>query len=106
MGNSRRLARGFRLMTGCLAVAGTAVLLGSATAGAAATRGSGSVAQVRAGKPAAAPRNPFGDHPVGFWYGTDSSPISISGPQPYKEPVIGGNYGGYIGMTGKWSQWL
>jgi hypothetical protein len=82
------------------------MVLGSASAGAAATPGSGSVAQVRAGKPAAAPRNPFGDHPAGFWYGTDSSPISISGPPPYKEPVIGGNYGGYIGMTGKWPQWL
>jgi hypothetical protein len=106
MVNSRRLARGFRVMTGCVAVAGTAMLLGGAAAGATATPRSGSVAQARAGQPAAAPGNPFGDHPAGFWYGTDSSPISISGPQPYKEPVIGGNYGGYIGMTGKWSQWL
>jgi hypothetical protein len=30
-----------------------------------------------------------------FWYGTDSSPISISGPQPYKEPVIGGALNGH-----------
>ena len=106
MVNSRRLARGFRLMTGCVAVAGTAMLLGGATAGAAVTQRSGSAAQARAGKPAAASRIRFGDHPAGFWYGTDSSPISISGPQPYKEPVIGGDYGGYFGMTGKWPTWL
>jgi hypothetical protein len=93
-------------MTGCAAAAGTAMLLGSATAAAAAPS-SGSVAQARAGKPAAAPRIRFGhDRPAGFWYGTDSSPIAISGSQPYKEPVIGGNYGGYIGMTGKWPTWL
>src|SRR6266516_1028645 len=47
-----------------------------------------------------------GDHPAGFWYGTDSWPISISGPAPYREPVIGGAYGGYIGMTGNWATWL
>jgi len=139
MMNSHRFARAARLMTGCVAVASAAVLLGGATAGAeaaaaavqsrgsaaqaraaaavqsrgsaaqarpaAAVQSSGSATRVQAGKLAAAPRLPFGDHPAGFWYGTDSSPISISGP-PYREPVIGGNYGGYIGMTGKWSQWL
>jgi hypothetical protein len=108
MVKSRRRARGYRLMTACVAVAGTVMLLGSATAGAAAATarpGSGSVAQARAGKLAAAPRIRSGDHPADFWYGTDSSPISISGP-PYREPVIGGNYGGYIGMTGKWATWL
>src|SRR5499425_2793434 len=40
------------------------------------------------------------DTPAGFWYGTDSSQINIPGPAPYQEPVIGGSYGGYIGMTG------
>ena len=110
MVNSRRLARGYRLMTGCAAVASAAMLLAGATAGAAAataTQRAGSATQARAGKPAAAPRIRSGhDRPAGFWYGTDSLPISIGGPQPYKEPVIGGNYGGYIGMTGKWSTWL
>jgi hypothetical protein len=107
MVNSRRRARGYRLMTGCVAMAGTAILLGSATAGAAVMPSSGSVAQGRAGKTAAAPRIRFGhDRPAGFWYGTDSTSIAISGSQPYKEPVIGGNYGGYIGMTGKWPTWL
>jgi hypothetical protein len=45
------------------------------------------------------------DHPAGFWYGTDSSTIPISGSVPYREPVIGGSYGGYIGMTGNWARW-
>jgi hypothetical protein len=44
-----------------------------------------------------------GDGPVGFWYGTDSSSISIPGPAPYQEPAIGGSYGGYIGMAGNWA---
>jgi hypothetical protein len=41
--------------------------------------------------------------PAGFWYGTDSRTITISGRAPYREPVIGGSYGGYIGMTGNWA---
>jgi hypothetical protein len=40
---------------------------------------------------------------AGFWYGTDSSTITISGSAPYHEPVIGGSYGGYVGMTGNWA---
>jgi hypothetical protein len=47
-----------------------------------------------------------GDSPPGFWYGTDSWPVTVSGQAPYQEPHIGGNYGGYIGMTGSWSYWL
>lgn len=47
-----------------------------------------------------------GDTPKGFWYGTDSWPITIGGQPPYQEPVIGGSYGGYIGMIGSWSYWL
>jgi hypothetical protein len=44
-----------------------------------------------------------GDRPAGFWYGTDSRTVTITGSAPYKEPVIGGSYGGYIGMTGNWA---
>jgi hypothetical protein len=44
-----------------------------------------------------------GDSPAGFWYGTDSGNIPISGSAPYHMPVIGGAYGGYIGMIGNWS---
>jgi len=44
-----------------------------------------------------------GDSPAGFWYGTDSRGVAISGSAPYHMPVIGGAYGGYIGMIGNWS---
>ena len=43
-----------------------------------------------------------GDSPAGFYYGTDSWPVSGTGSAPYKEPRIGGSYGGYIGMAGNW----
>ena len=49
---------------------------------------------------------PGSDVPTGFWYGTDSLPVTISGSAPYREPGIGGAYGGYIGMAGSWSYWL
>ena len=49
---------------------------------------------------------PAGDSPPGFWYGTDSLPVTVSGSAPYQEPRTGGNYGGYIGMTGSWAYWL
>ena len=54
---------------------------------------------------AAAPAAAAGDTPAGFWYGTDSLPITISGTAPYQEPKIGGAYGGYIGMIGNWAIW-
>ncbi|MEO9140353.1 MAG: hypothetical protein ABI345_14965 [Jatrophihabitans sp.] len=41
---------------------------------------------------------------TGFWNGTDSSTVSISGSAPYREPAIGGSYGGYIGMAGNWAR--
>jgi len=45
-----------------------------------------------------------GDTPSGFWYGTDSTTTSVSGHSvPYKEPVLGTWYGGYIGMAGNWA---
>jgi hypothetical protein len=46
------------------------------------------------------------DTPAGFWWGTDSTTVPISGSAPYHEPVIGGAYGGYIGMTGNWAEWI
>src|SRR6266704_549134 len=64
---------------------------GPAARGAAAARGVQAVAA--------------GDSPPGFWYGTDSFAMPVTGTGPYKEPVIGGNYGGYIGMTGNWAHW-
>jgi hypothetical protein len=54
----------------------------------------------------AARTQPLNDGPAGFWYGTDSWPVTVSGRAPYSEPSTGGAYGGYIGMTGSWSYWL
>jgi hypothetical protein len=46
-----------------------------------------------------------GDTPPGFWYGTDSRTMPVGGTGPYGEPVIGGSYGGYVGMVGNWAHW-
>lgn len=47
-----------------------------------------------------------GDTPPGFWYGTDSSAMSVGGHGvPYLEPALGTWYGGYIGMSGNWAHW-
>jgi hypothetical protein len=46
-----------------------------------------------------------GDAPAGFVYGTDSTNMTIPGTGPYTTPVIGGTYGGYIGMVGNWARW-
>ena len=42
----------------------------------------------------------------GFVYGTDSWPMTATGSPVYQEPVIGSNYGGYIGMAGNWARTL
>lgn len=42
---------------------------------------------------------------TGFVSGTDSLPVTVSGGAPYQEPVVGGDYGGYLGMTGNWARW-
>ena len=49
---------------------------------------------------------PAGDGPPGFWWGTDSFPVTVPGSAPYSMPYLGGAYGGYIGMTGNWAYWL
>jgi hypothetical protein len=53
----------------------------------------------------AAQARPAGDGPPGFWWGTDSLPVSVPGGAPYSMPFLGGAYGGYIGMTGNWAYW-
>jgi hypothetical protein len=53
---------------------------------------------------ASAATSPAGAAPAGFWNGTDSRAVTISGSAPYREPVIGGAYGGYIGMVGNWAR--
>src|SRR5215469_13036328 len=55
---------------------------------------------------ATAPAALSGDAATGFWYGSDSSQVAVSGPVPYHEPAIGGAYGGYFGMIGNWAAWL
>jgi hypothetical protein len=40
-----------------------------------------------------------------FWSGTDGFDMPVAGTGPYAEPVLGGAYGGYIGMAGNWAQW-
>ncbi len=102
--NGRRTVR-------VLAIAGTAVLLSGVTAGAAAAQSPGAAAAPgghgAAAGHAAGSRVRLGRaEPAGFWYGTDSWPITIGGTPPYQEPAIGGSYGGYIGMAGNWAWWL
>jgi len=49
---------------------------------------------------------PAGDGLPGFWWGTDSLPVTVPGSAPYQMPYLGGAYGGYIGMSGNWAYWL
>ena len=81
--------------TAAALAAGLAVL--AVTAGTSAA----SAAPAAAARPAA----PSGDTPAGFWYGTDSRPMPVTGSGPYFEPAIGGSYGGYVGMVGNWARW-
>jgi hypothetical protein len=46
-----------------------------------------------------------GSPPSAFWRGTDSFPMLVTGTGPYREPVIGRSYGGYVGMAGNWAHW-
>jgi hypothetical protein len=70
-----------------------AAAVGCLAAPAAASSASSASAAVNRAAPAA-----------GFGYGTDSWPISGTGTPPYKEPVIGSRYAGYIGMAGNWAR--
>ena len=82
-----------------LAVGLALVLTSAGTAAATVTAGTGKAVT-------AAERLPDGDGPPGFWWGTDSFPVTVPGSAPYSMPILGGAYGGYIGMTGSWSYWL
>jgi len=44
------------------------------------------------------------DAPSGFVYGTDSWPATALLSNPYREPVLWGPYGGYMGMAGNWAR--
>jgi hypothetical protein len=82
------------LSIGLLAAAGA---VGSLTIPAAASTTSAASPAATAAAPAAASPG------TGFGYGTDSWPIPITGSAPYKQPVIGTNYGGYMWMAGNWA---
>ena len=87
---------------GWLTVVGVAALmLGLTAAGSAPARAGAASREREAGRPT--PRGKPG--PPGFWYGTDSFPVTVSGSAPYSEPQVGGKYGGYVGMTGNWATW-
>jgi hypothetical protein len=81
---------------GCCA---TLLLTGALTQGTAAAAGATPAAL-------AGPARLAGDGPDGFWWGTDSLPVTVSGKAPYGMPYLGGAYGGYIGMAGNWAYWL
>ena len=51
-----------------------------------------------------APAAPAADSPAGFNYGTDSWPTSVELSNPYRQPVLWGPYGGYVGMAGNWAR--
>jgi hypothetical protein len=84
-----------------LTLAACAAFLLASGGAAAATVTAGSSQAVTATATGAA--RPVGDGPAGFWYGTDSATVPVPGSAPYKNPIIGGYYGGYIGMTGNWA---
>ncbi len=81
--------------------------LGAIATAAALTAGPLAISAAAAPATPAAPAAPAAraaDSPAGFQYGTDSWPVAGTGSAPYHEPVIGGSYGGYIGMAGNWAR--
>lgn len=95
----RRSWRALAALSAALVAALALVLAGGGAAGAAVTAGGGRAVTAAAARPA-------GDGPTGFWWGSDSWPIPVSGSAPYSMPRLGGAYGGYIGMTGNWAYWF
>lgn len=74
---------------------------------AAALAAAGPVAASAATAAPAAPTAPAAaasDSPAGFNYGTDSWPTSVELSDPYRQPVLWGPYGGYVGMAGNWAR--
>jgi hypothetical protein len=114
-GDQLRAGRpGRRLVTAAalgLALAGAAAALSAGPASAGAVRAASGAGRADgaagAGRTAGAVRAGgavrAADRPRGFWNGTDSSWIRVPGRRPFREPVIGGAYGGYFGMAGNWA---
>ena len=99
--NSRRA--GVTAIGLCAMLAGVVTLAGNAAASAPAAARHPSPSA--AGAPATADRPARTAATDKFWSGTDSNYIAIPHPSgaPYREPAIGGSYGGYIGMIGNWA---
>jgi hypothetical protein len=89
------MKRAWLVLAACIALA----LTSGGVASAAVTAGAGRAVTVAESLLA-------GDGPPGFWWGTDSLPVTVPGSAPYNMPYLGGAYGGYIGMTGNWAYWL
>jgi hypothetical protein len=107
----RRLTR--RHQAGLLAGAGAlacalVISLAALASGSTATAGSAG-ASTRTSTPGparpAGPAPAVAAKPAGFWRGTDSTTMTVTGTAPYRVPAVGGAYGGYIGMIGNWSAW-
>ena len=96
---SRRLGRLPLVAAGAVALL-LSMAAASAPQGASQAAGAGAAA-ARTAAGQAVPRAV--DGPSGFWYGTDSRTVTVPGSAPYRMPVIGGAYGGYVGMLGNWS---
>ena len=86
----RGLLVGAAVVATCAGLAGLAVALTTGSAGATSTAARATSATAAATV-------------TGFWNGTDSNNIAISGSAPYQTPAIGSSYGGYIGMVGNWA---
>jgi hypothetical protein len=98
-----RVSKAGRLMAAAVGTATLAAGVAAALSVAPAAASPGRTAASSGRAAAGAPAGPAGDRPVGFWYGTDSRQVTITGSAPYSEPVIGGAYGGYIGMAANWA---
>src|SRR5579875_2433845 len=66
----------------------------------------GASAQAAASPPRSLAVASDGDGQAGFWWATDSWPVTVPGRAPYQMPFLGGAYGGYIAMIGNWAWWL
>jgi hypothetical protein len=99
-----RLGNRTRLRLPFAAVGAAALLLSMAAASAPHGAGQAARASAATAARAAAVQALSADTP-GFWNGTDSRFIPLGpAPPPFRMPVIGGPYGGYIGMVGNWSR--
>jgi hypothetical protein len=84
---------------GAVATASALAALGSVAAVAATSGSAATSASAVTSASATASASPHG-----FAEGSDSWPVTDTGSHPYREPVIGGDYSGYIGMAGNWAR--